>query len=72
VLNHAKTLLKSDPRGACAYLDADVRDPDAILTAAAETLAFIKPVAVMLIAVLHMVDDEAAIAQIIGGLRTGQ
>jgi hypothetical protein len=28
VLSHARALLKSTPQGACAYLDADLRDPD--------------------------------------------
>jgi hypothetical protein len=62
VLSHARALLKSDPRGACAYLDADLRDPGAILAAAADTLDFSQPVAVMLIAVMHFIggDDEAA------------
>jgi O-methyltransferase involved in polyketide biosynthesis len=59
VLSHAKALLKSTPAGACAYLDADLRDPDAILAAAAQTLDFGQPVAVMLIAVMHFVGDDA-------------
>jgi hypothetical protein len=59
VLSHAKALLKSTPAGACAYLDADLRDPDAILAGAAQTLDFGQPVAVMLIAVMHFVGDDA-------------
>jgi O-methyltransferase involved in polyketide biosynthesis len=59
VLSHAKALLKSTPEGACAYIDADLRDPDAILAAAADTLDFTEPVAVMLIAVMHFVGDDA-------------
>jgi O-methyltransferase involved in polyketide biosynthesis len=59
VLSHAKALLKSTPEGACAYIDADLRDPDAILAGAAETLDFSQPVAVMLIAVMHFVGDDA-------------
>jgi hypothetical protein len=61
VLSHARALLTSNQEGACAYLDADLRDPDKILAAAADTLDFSQPVAVMLIAVLHFVgdDDEA-------------
>ena len=63
VLSHAKTLLKSTPEGACAYIDADLRDPDTILAWAANTLDFGQPVAVMLIAVMHFVgDDEQASA----------
>jgi S-adenosyl methyltransferase len=68
VLSHARALLKTDPQGACAYLDADLRDPDAILAAAAETLDFSQPVAVMLIAVMHFIGDDNEAAAIIGTL----
>ena len=68
VLSHAKALLKSTPEGACAYLDADLRDPEAILAAAAGTLDFTKPVAVMLIAVLHFIGDDAQAGAIVSQL----
>ena len=32
VLSHARALLTSSPQGATAYIDADLRDPGAILT----------------------------------------
>src|SRR5512142_2723459 len=48
VLAHARALLTSTPEGATAYVDADVRDTDALLHAAARTLDFDRPVAVML------------------------
>ena len=41
-----------------AYLDADVRDPDSILRAAADVLDFSQPVAVMLVAILHFVSED--------------
>jgi hypothetical protein len=65
VLNHAKALLTSTPEGACAYLDADLRDPGSILAEAADTLDFSQPVAVMLIAILHWLPDEADPARIV-------
>ena len=68
VLSHAQALLKSNPQGACAYLDADLRDPDAIIAAAADTLDFGQPVAVMLIAVMHFVGDDAEASAIISRL----
>jgi hypothetical protein len=68
VLSHAKALLKSDPQGACAYLDADLRDPEKILADAADTLDFSKPVAVMLIAVMHFVGDDTEAGAIINKL----
>ena len=68
VLSHARALLKSSPEGACAYLDADLRDPDAIIAAAAGTLDFGQPVAVMLIAVMHFIGDDAEAGAIISRL----
>jgi hypothetical protein len=68
VLSHARALLKSSPQGACAYLDADLRDPEAILATAARTLDFGQPVAVMLIAVMHFIGDDAQASKIIGRL----
>lgn len=59
VLSHAKALLSSTPEGKCAYLDADLRDPAPILAEAAKTLDFSQPIAVMLIAILHWLPDEA-------------
>jgi hypothetical protein len=47
------------PECRIAYLDADLRDPDAILAAAADTLDFGQPVAVMLLAVMHFVGGDA-------------
>jgi hypothetical protein len=58
VLAHARALLTSGPAGTTAYLDADLRDTGTILSQAAETLDFSQPVAVMLIAVLHLIGDD--------------
>jgi hypothetical protein len=57
VLAHARALLVSTPEGATDYLQADIRDPAAILDQAAATLDFSKPVAVMLLGVLYMIPD---------------
>jgi len=58
VLAHAYALLKGNPEGAVAYLDADVRDPEKILGAAAQTLDFTKPVGLLLLGILHNVGDQ--------------
>ena len=58
VLLHAQTLLTSTPEGRCDYLDADLRDPDKILSGAARTLDFSQPVAVMIVAVLNFIADD--------------
>lgn len=63
VLVHAQALLTSAPEGATDYIEADVRDPDAILAAAAKTLDFRRPIALMLLGVMgNVVDDDEAYA----------
>jgi hypothetical protein len=57
VLTHAKALLTSTPEGKTDYIQADVRDPEVILTGARRTLDFTEPVAVILIFVMHFVPD---------------
>ncbi len=59
VLAHARVLLVGSPEGATDYVDADLRDPETILSRAARTLDFSRPVAVMLIAIMHLIGDEA-------------
>jgi S-adenosyl methyltransferase len=61
VLGHARALLYSSPEGMTAYVDADVRDPDRILAAAAETLDLGRPTALVLSNILgHIADREQA------------
>ena len=59
VLAHARALLTSSPEGKTAYIHADFRDPEKILAdpATRGTLDFTKPVALMLVAILHFVPD---------------
>ncbi|MQY12879.1 hypothetical protein SRB5_30180 [Streptomyces sp. RB5] len=57
VLTHARALLASSPEGATDYLEADARDPQKILAAAKRTLDFDRPVAIMLLGVLHYIPD---------------
>ena len=58
VLTHARALLTGSGAGTTAYLDADLRETTRILKEAAATLDFTRPIAVMLIAVLHCIPDE--------------
>ena len=60
VLAHARALLASRPEGKCAYIHADLRDPDYILRhqTTRETLDFTKPIGLILCAVLHFMPDE--------------
>ena len=57
VLTHAQALLTSSPAGKTDYLYADLRDTGKILAGAARTLDFSRPVAVLLIAVMHFIPD---------------
>jgi hypothetical protein len=58
VISHTRALYASSPEGACGYLDGDVRDIDAILAGAAQTLDLDAPVAVLLSSVLHLIPDR--------------
>jgi hypothetical protein len=58
VLTHARALLTSTEEGETGYLDADLRDPAAILAGARRLLDLTRPVGIMLVAVLHMLRDE--------------
>ena len=63
VMVHAGRQLQGDPRGRTAYLEADLRDPQAILghPALRDTLDLDEPVGLLLIAILHFIhDDEQA------------
>ncbi|MBT2210000.1 MULTISPECIES: SAM-dependent methyltransferase [Actinomadura] len=61
VLAHAQALLTSTPEGATAYIDADLREPELILSGAAATLDFTRPIGLTLMGILEFItdDDEA-------------
>jgi O-methyltransferase involved in polyketide biosynthesis len=75
VLSHARALLTSSPEGVTAYLDADLRDTDTIIEQAADTLDFTRPVAIMLLAILHYVPDldeaQRIVARLVGAVPSG-
>ncbi|MDV9178024.1 SAM-dependent methyltransferase [Streptomyces sp. W16] len=75
VLVHAQALLTSTPEGACAYVEADVRDPEGILEAAARTLDFSKPIALTMLGILGQIPDsdepEAVVARFLDALPPG-
>jgi hypothetical protein len=70
VLAHARALLTSSAEGKTAYIHADLREPERILAdpVTAATLDFAEPVALMLVAVLHFVPDEAQPRRIVQAL----
>ncbi|MGW1501443.1 SAM-dependent methyltransferase [Streptomyces mirabilis] len=60
VLAHARALLTSGPEGQTDYIDADLEEPARILEGAAKTLDFEQPIALVLVAILHFIEDEQA------------
>ncbi|MFE2972086.1 SAM-dependent methyltransferase [Streptomyces sp. NPDC059340] len=60
VLAHARALLTSGPEGQTDYIDADIEEPARILEGAAKTLDFEQPIALVLVAILHFIEDEQA------------
>ncbi|MFJ8931248.1 MULTISPECIES: SAM-dependent methyltransferase [unclassified Streptomyces] len=65
VLTHARALLTSSAEGRTNYVDADARDPRAIIEAASETLDFDRPVAIMLLGILNFVLDTEEATSIV-------
>ena len=58
VLAHGRALLTARPGAEpCTYLHGDVRDPAALLEQASAVLDYSRPVAVLLLAVLHFLAD---------------
>jgi hypothetical protein len=70
VLVYASALLRSTPEGRLAYVQADVTDPEAILGAPelADTLDLKQPVALSMIALLHLISDERGAGRIVESL----
>ncbi|MEW9533874.1 SAM-dependent methyltransferase [Microbispora sp. NPDC049125] len=65
VLVHAQALLTSTSEGVTDYIEADVRDPERILEAAAATLDFNRPIALMMLGIMGQLPDEDDPASII-------
>jgi hypothetical protein len=70
VLIHARALLASAPEGRTAYIDADLRDPAAILSSPVtrDVLDFGQPIGLIMVAILHFVQDADDPAQILATL----
>jgi hypothetical protein len=71
VLAHARALLTSTPEGRTAYIQADLRNPEAIVESPTvrDTLDLGEPVALVLGCILHFILDEDKPAQILETLR---
>jgi hypothetical protein len=76
VLAHARALLPvPGPGPACGFVEADIRDTDAVLAGAAGPLDLGQPVAVILSSVLHLIPDadhpQAMVARYLAAVPAG-
>ncbi|MEU5878312.1 SAM-dependent methyltransferase [Spirillospora sp. NPDC047279] len=60
VLAHARALMTGDDRGRTTFVQADLREPEAILAAPEirEVLDLTAPVTLMLVSILHFIQDD--------------
>jgi hypothetical protein len=63
VLSHARALLASTPEGRTAYIDADLRDPAAILSdpVTRDVLDFGERIGLIIVAILHFIRPRASV-----------
>src|SRR5262249_57845143 len=75
VLPHARALLAGGPKGSIQYIDGDVRDMASLVRAAAQTLDPTRPTAVLLLGILHLIQDSEGpyeiVAQLMDALPSG-
>jgi hypothetical protein len=68
VLVHARALLTSSPEGVTDYVEADLRDPGAILQGAAQTLDFTRPIGITMLGILGHITDYDEARTVVRGL----
>ena len=77
VLAHARALLASSADGSCAYVEADLRAPDTTVAhpLLQATLDLAKPVALVLVGILHFIPDSDqphdVVARLVAALAPG-
>lgn len=72
VLSHARARLRSSDAGATSYLDADARNPAAVIAGASTWLDFDLPVGVILIDILNFVKDATdVLVQLVAAIPAG-
>jgi len=68
VIAHARALVLSRPEGVVSCLEADAREPAAIIDAARRTLDFGQPVAIVMIGVLNFIEGPGLVAAVLRAL----
>jgi S-adenosyl methyltransferase len=67
-VSHGRALLAAHPAAGVDYVSGELRDPDTLLTEAADRLDLTRPLALMLISVLHCIPDSSDPAAIVARL----
>ncbi|MEV6349626.1 SAM-dependent methyltransferase [Actinoplanes sp. NPDC051851] len=67
VLSHARALMMGTAQGRTAYIDADMRDPQTIISSDdfSRTLDLKQPVGLLLIAIVHFIEDDAEALRVV-------
>jgi O-methyltransferase involved in polyketide biosynthesis len=68
VIAHARALVLSRPEGVVRYLEADAREPAAIIDAARHTLDLGQPAAIVMIGVLNFIEGPGLVAAVLRAL----
>ena len=71
VVAHARAMMVSGPDGSCDHVEADLRDPAVILKTAGRTLDLGRPVALLLLLVLHLIPDADGPQEVVRSLLAG-
>lgn len=72
VLSHARALLRSTPQGATSYLQADPGDTEALMAGTGATLDLGRPVCVIMIDILSLLEDAGdVLARIAAAVAAG-
>lgn len=72
VLSHARAWLRSSGGGATSYVEADARDTVAVLDGARRALDMDKPVGLLVIMMLHFLEDAGdALARLVAAVPSG-
>jgi hypothetical protein len=68
VLAHDRAMLTSAPEGVIGYIEANARNPSAIIAEARATLDFAEPVAIVMVGSLHFIEDDQMAASSLAAL----
>jgi hypothetical protein len=68
VLAHARAMVLSRPEGVVSYVQADAREPAAVIDAARRTLDLGRPAAIVMVGVLNFIEGPGLVAEVLRAL----